>query len=50
MNLIWWVFVISIFFYPMFIFSMIYTEKHPKSKFTKWWEKYIVEKENKNYD
>lgn len=49
MNLVWWVFVISIFFYPIFIFSMIYTDKHPNSKLTKWWKKYIVENE-KDYD
>jgi len=45
MSILWWLFIISIFFYPTFIFLMIFSEKYPNTKLGKWWEKYIVEKE-----
>ncbi len=49
MNLFWWLLVISIFFYPFFVFAIVFTEKYPNNKFSKWWEKHIVEK-NEDYD
>jgi hypothetical protein len=43
------VFVFSIFFYPLFIFVVIYTNKYPNNRFSKWWKKHIIDK-NENYD
>lgn len=50
MIILWWIFLISILFYPTFMIMVFYTDRHPNSKITKWWEKYIVEKEKENYD
>jgi hypothetical protein len=49
MNLIWWLFVFAILFYPIFVLLVIYTDKTPNSRFTKWWRKHIAEN-NEDYD
>ncbi len=49
MNVIWWLFVFSILFYPIFVLLVIYTDKNPNSRFTKWWKKHIAENKE-DYD
>lgn len=49
MNLTWWLFLLSIFFYPMFVLLIIYTDNNTNSRFTKWWRKHITE-HNEDYD
>jgi hypothetical protein len=49
MSLIWWLFVFSILFYPSFIILIIFTEKYPNTKFSKWWREHIIDR-NEEYD
>lgn len=49
MNLIWCLFIFAIFFYPVFVLLVIYTDKNPNSRLTKWWRKHIAEN-NEDYD
>ncbi len=49
MIIFWWIFFISLLFYPTFMIMIFYTDRHPKSKITKWWKKHIIDK-NEDYD
>ena len=49
MTFTWWLFVFAILFYPSFIILIIFTEKYPNTKFSNWWRKHIIDK-NEDYD
>lgn len=49
MRVIWWVFLYSILFYLSFIIIILFTEKYPNTKFSNWWRKHIIDR-NEDYD
>ncbi len=50
MTFIWWLFIFAILFYPSFIILVIFTEKYPNTKFSKWWKKHIITQMPEDYE